>query len=234
MRIAVCADVPVYVEQLKKYIERWSAGRGIHVQLATFQNGEEVLFDLEAEGDFSAVFIDIRLYRMDGIEAAVRIREQNPQTSIVFVSQYREYFNEMSRIYPFQYIKKPVTKQEIYIVLDKILEEQKIFYETFGFKYNRITYHITLWQVIYFVSDRRKIRVVMEDSKELIFYGKLNLLEKELSTYNHYFVRIHQSYLVNERQIESCFHNRIRMRNGEQLPVSREKKNIVKQLCMKL
>lgn len=234
MRIAVCDDVPVYVEQLKKYIERWSAGRGIHVQLATFQNGEEVLFDLEAEGDFSAVFMDILFYGMDGIEAAVRIREQNPQTSIVFISQYREYFNEMFRIYPFQYIEKPVTKQEIYKVLDKILEEQRISYETFGFRYNRITYNIALWQVIYFVSDRRRIRVVMEDGKELIFYGKLDSLEKKLSTYNHYFVRIHQSYLVNERQMETCFHNRIRMRNGDLLPVSREKKNFVKELCMEL
>lgn len=234
MRIAVCCDVPKYVERLKKYIERWSLGRGIQIQSAAFQNGEEVLFGLEAEGDFSAIFLDIQLYGMHVIEEAVRIREQNPQASIVFLSPYREYPDEMSRLYPFQYINKPIREQEIYEALDKVLEEQRTTFETFSFQYNRMNHNITLRQVLYFVSDRRKIWIMMDNGRKLVFYGKMDLLEKRLSEYNHFFVRIHQSYLVNERQIESFYNSQIQMRDGELLSVSRKKRNYVRQRCMKL
>lgn len=234
MRIAVCCDVPKYVKRIKKYTERWSLGRGIQIQLVAFRNGEEVLFGLEAEGDFSAVFMDIRLYETHVIEEAVRIREQNPQASIVLISQRRQYPDEMSRLYPYQYINKPIREQEIYEVLDKVVDEQRTTFETFSFQYNRMNHNITLRQVLYFVSDRRKIWIMMDDGRKLVFYGKMDLLEKRLSDYNHYFVRTHQSYLVNERQIESFLNDQIQMRNGELLPVSRKKRNHVRQRCMKL
>lgn len=234
MRIAVCDDVPVYVEQLKRHIKRWSAKRGIQARLTTFKNGEEVLFDLETEGDFAAVFMDVRLYGMNGMEAAARIREQNPQVSIVFVSEYREFFHEMFRVYPFQYIEKPITEQKVFEALDKILEEQRFSYESFSFRYNRRTYNISLFQVLYFVSDRRRIRILMEDGRELIFYGKLDELEMKLSAYNHHFLRIHQSYLVNERQIEQFFPDQVKMKGGKILSISREKRSRVRQFCMEL
>lgn len=234
LRIAVCDDIPVYVDQLKEYIGRWSAWRGLQVQLATFQNGEEVLFDLEAQGDFNAVFMDVRLLGIDGMEAAARIREQSPQASIIFVSQYREYFDGMFRVYPFQYIEKPVSKQEVFEALDKVLEEQRVSYETFSFRYNRMTYNITLREVLYFASDKRMIRIAMEGGRELVFYEKMDALEKKLSAYDHRFLRIHQSYLVNEQQIEQYLPAEVRLRNGEILPISREKRAYVRQFCMEL
>lgn len=234
MRIAICDNVPVYVEQMKKYIERWSTRRGFPVQLTTFQNGEEVLFALESEGNFTAVFMGSRIWGINGMEIAVQIRELAPQVSIVFVSRHCKYLNEISQVYPSQYIEKPVLKQKIFEALDNILKEQRGSFESFDFRYKRMTYSISLWQVLYFVSDKRRILIFTEDGKELIFYEKMDVLEEKISVYNHYFLRIHQSYLVNERQIEQVFSNQVRLRNGEMLPVSREKKSQVRSFCMKL
>lgn len=234
MRIAVCDDVPVYVEQLKNYIREWAAERKFPVHLTTFKSGEEVLFDLEMQGDFVAVFMDVRLDGMSGIETAARIRELNLQVSIIFVSQYREHFDEMSRTYPYQYMEKPITGQKVYDALDTALKVQKDSYESFIFRHKRRTYNISLWKVFYFVSDRRRIRIMMEDGGELVFYEKLDDLEKRLSAYNHRFIRIHQSYLVNERQIDLFFPDKVKIRNGELLPISREKRSQVRKFCMEL
>lgn len=234
MRVAVCDDVPIHAEQLKQYIREWVAGKDFRIRLTTFKNGEEVLFDLEMEGDFVVVFMDVRLDGMSGIETAVRMREQNSQASIVFVSQYREYFDEMSRVYPFRFIGKPITRQRVYEVLDAVLREQKDSNGGFVFRYKRRTYNISLWQVSYFVSDRRRIRILMEDGRELFFYEKLDVLEERLSAYNHRFIRIHQSYLVNEQQIDSFFSDQVKIRNGDMLPISRKKRRHVRQFCMEL
>lgn len=234
IRIGICDDVQFYVERLTESIEGWADVRNINVKLEKFKSGEEVLFDLEEQGDFAAVFMDIELNGINGMETALRLREKNRLVSIVFVSQYEQYFKEMFKVYPFQFVEKPICGQEVYKVMDQIVEEQKFFNESFLFRYNRTTFNIDLKQVLYFASERRTIRVLMEDGREHVFYEKLDELEQMLSGYNHHFIRIHKSYLVNKRQIEQYHSKNIVMRNGDTLAVSRDKRGMVCQMHMKL
>lgn len=234
IRIGVCDDASCCVERLAESINDWADLRNISVQLLKFRSGEEVLFDLEDQGDFAAVFMDIELDGMNGMETALKLREENRLVSIVFVSQYEQYLKEMFRVYPFQFVEKPVSRQKVYKVLDQIVEEQRFFNESFIFRYNRKTFNIDLKQVLYFVSEKRIIRVLMEKGREQVFYGKLDELEEILSGYNHHFLRIHKSYLVNQRQIEQYHSKNIVMRNGDVLAVSRGKRSMVCQQHMKL
>ncbi len=234
IRIGICDDVQFYVERLTESIEGWADVRNINVKLEKFKSGEEVLFDLEEQGDFAAVFMDIELNGINGMETALRLREKNRLVSIVFVSQYEQYFKEMFKVYPFQFVEKPICGQKVYKVMDQIVEEQKFFNESFLFRYNRTTFNIDLKQVLYFASERRTIRVLMEDGREHVFYEKLDELEQMLSGYNHHFIRIHKSYLVNKRQIEQYHSKNIVMRNGDTLAVSRDKRGMVCQMHMKL
>lgn len=231
-RIAVCDDVPIHVEMLAGEIEAWADERHFNVQIEKFTRGEEVLFGQEAAGDYAAVFMDIELEGIDGMETATKLRERNRMVSIVFVSQYERYFKQMLEIYPFRYLDKPVSRQKVGEVLDQIVEEHKLFYESFFFKYNRRVFQIGLGEVLYFVSERRVIRILMENHKEFVFYEKLDDLEKILADYNNRFIRIHQSYLVNGRQIEQYLPGYVVMRNGDTLPVSREKKGRIVEFYM--
>lgn len=234
IRVGVCDDVQFYVEMLSSCIEDWAKQRNIHVQLEKFRSGEEVLFDLEQQGDFVAVFLDVEMDGINGMETALRLREKNRLVSIVFVSQYEQYIKEMFKVYPFQFVEKPISRQKVFKVLDQIVEEQKLFNESFTFRYNRTTFSIDLKRVLYFTSERRMIRVLMEDGREHVFYEKLDELEEILTKYNHHFVRIHKSFLVNERQIEQYHSRNIVMRNGDILTISRDKRNMIIELHMKL
>lgn len=234
VRIGICDDAGWQVENLAENIMNWAEARKTNVKLEKFRSGEEVLFDLEEQGDFAAVFMDIELDGINGMEAALRLRKENRLVSIVFVSQHERYWKESIQIYPSQFLEKPVSRQRIYEVLDQIMEEQKLYNESFCFRYNRITFSIELKRVLYFTSEKRIIRILMEDGREHIFYEKLDELEMELSEYNHNFMRIHKSYLVNERQIEQYHHKKIVMRNGDVLAVSREKREMVARSHMKL
>lgn len=234
IRVGVCDDVQFYVEALADCIRDWADLRNIHVQAEKFRSGEEVLLDLEQQGDFAAVFLDVEMDGINGMETALKLREKNRLVSIVFVSQYEQYIKEMFNVYPFQFIEKPISRQKVFKVLDQIVEEQKLFNESFTFRYNRTTFNIDLKRVLYFTSEKRMIRVLMEDGREHVFYEKLDELEEMLAEYNHHFVRIHQSFLVNERQIEQYHSRNIVMRNGDILAVSRDKRNMIFELHMKL
>lgn len=234
IRIGVCDGVQFYVEKLSESIKAWAELRSVDVQLEKFKSGEEVLCDVEKQGDFAAVFIDIELNGISGMETALKLREKNRLVSIAFVSRYEQSFKEMFQVYPFLFVEKPISWQRVYQTMDQIVEEQKLFNESFLFRYNRTTFHIDLKQVVYFASEKRMIKILMEDSREYAFYEKLDELEKMLSQYNHRFVRIHKSYLVNLHQIEQFHAKSIVMRNGDTLAVSRDKRNMVCQLHRKL
>lgn len=234
IRIGVCDDMRRFAETLSGGIMDWADIRKINIKLEQFRSGEEVLFNLEEKGDFAAVFMDIELDGINGMETALKLRKENHLVSIVFVTQYERYLKEILQVYPCQFLEKPFSRQRLYEVLDEIMKEQALYNECFTFRYNRITFNIELKGVLYFVSERRMIRILMEDGREHIFYEKLDELENKLSGYNHHFMRIHKSYLVNVRQIEQYRYKNIVMRNGDVLTVSREKRSMISRYHMKL
>lgn len=234
LRIAVCDDVPVFVEILSERIESWAKDRYRNIQLKKFFSGEELLMEMEEKGDFTAVFIDIELGRMSGIETARRMKEKSRLTSIVFVSQHQSYFRQMFRFYPFQYIEKPISEQRVHEVLDQIMEIHRCLYETYSFVHNRVSFRITLREVLYFTSERRMIRTHMVDGREFVHYEKLNELEKKLTEFSNRFIRIHQSYLVNTGQIEQFHRKYVMMCNLELLPISRKQRKTMEQYHLEM
>ncbi|NBJ94737.1 LytR/AlgR family response regulator transcription factor [Parablautia muri] len=221
LRIAVCDDILVFVEKMAEYIEMWAGEQHLNVQIKRFASGEDVIFEQEDMGDFAAIFMDIELSGMNGMEAVTKIREKNSLVSIVFVTQYEEYLKQVIRIYPCQYIDKPISKEKVFEAMDRIAREHKSYYEIFTLQYNKITINIALGEVLYFVSEKRKVKVVTENGEKYVFYQKLNEVEDALAYYNCQFLRIHQSYLVNCGKVREYHPRHIIMDNGDRLPISR-------------
>ncbi|MDD6492053.1 MAG: LytTR family DNA-binding domain-containing protein [Firmicutes bacterium] len=227
IRIGLCDDVSVFVERLAEIVEDWAEKRLIRVKLESFQSGEEMVIAQEQQGDFLIAFIDVELKGMNGVETALKLRESNRMVDIVFVSQYDRYFRQMFAVYPCRFMEKPISVQKVFGMLDQIVEEQKLYHECFSFKHDRITFNIDLGQVLYFASEKRMIRILMENGREHAFYEKMDELEEILNGYNNQFLRIHQSYLVNGRQIEQYHPRHVIMRNGDMLSVSRGRRRAV-------
>lgn len=233
LRIAVCDDIPFCTERLAGSIAAWSKERRAMIQIMEFQSGEEILFEIESSGDFSAVFLDIELSGINGVETAERIRKQNRFTSIVFVSQYDSYFKEIFRdLYPVQFLEKPVKRGKVFRILDQLEEQQRYVYENFQFQYNHHIYSINLREVLYFVSERRMVHIRLETGEEYRLYDKLDEIERMLKSYRNPFVRIHQSYLVNGFQIDHYYGRGVTLRNKDFLPISRSRKNEVERFQM--
>lgn len=234
LRIAVCDDAVFYREALAECIGAWAGLHGVRVQVEKYGSGEEVLLGIEQAGDFAVVFMDIELGGIDGIETAVRIKELSGPVSFVFVTGHEKYFCQMFSVYPIQYVPKPIARQKVFDVLDKIVEDQRIFFENFPVKYNRKTVNIPLGEVFYFESERRRIKSFLERDRQYVFYQSMDMLEEELAFSNHNFVRTHQSYLVNARQIEQFNPKRLKMHNGADVPISRGRREAVERVCKEL
>ncbi len=228
IRAAICEDSFVYAKRLERMIAEWAGKENINMQIQIFHCGEEMLADIEISGSYNLIFMDIELRGgMNGIQTAEKIRESDLDVCIIFVSQYDCYYRAALETYPFQYLEKPVARTRLFKLLDYAMKQYIYLKDNFVFRFKNITYSIRLSKVLYFASDRRIVRIYMEDGEEYRFYDKLDELEKQLEKRNYRFFRIHKSYLVNGRQIEQFRATCVVMRNKERLTISKEKRSIM-------
>ena len=87
------------------------------------------------------------------------------------------------------------------------------------FHFNEGTRNIALERVLYIESRLYKLEFyIMEDKlSRYSLYGTLNDMERELA--DDAFVRIHQSYLVNMKYIESVSRYKAALSNGVSLEI---------------
>ena len=89
--------------------------------------------------------------------------------------------------------------------------------------------------MVYFESRNRVVHIFFGDGSTTYFYGKLSDVEKELAESRRYFLRIHQSFLVNyDYIIKMNFYNlTIRMKGKEiNLKISEDRQREVRrQIC---
>ena len=82
-------------------------------------------------------------------------------------------------------------------------------------------------QINYFESRGRKIKVVTDD-EIYEFYEKMDDLYERVKDYN--FLYIHKSYIVNNAHIKHFTAKSVVMGNGEEVPVSRNRRGELKNL----
>ncbi|MBD5454935.1 MAG: response regulator transcription factor [Lachnospiraceae bacterium] len=228
LRIAICNETTACGELFEKSIGEWAFGQKINIEAKTFDRGEEVLADIEQTGYFDIVLMDTVLKgNLSGIDTAKEIRRLYEYFCLIFVSGHNGYDNRIFDMHPFHYLEKPITKGKLFESLNGAVKSYRFLYETFVFRFNGINYCIRLQEVVYFVSDRRRIRICMENGREYIFYEKMDELEKRLRKHLVKFFRVHQSYLINGRQIEQYQYKYVVMRNRKIIPVSMDRRDHV-------
>lgn len=133
---------------------------------------------------------------MDGILTVKKIREQNTEIFLVFVTAFVNYSLEGYKVDAIQYLlKNHVNMQEsIAECMDAI--HKKINYEVTWkeFAFNEGKKRISLDCLLYIESQLHKLEFhVMEDRMiTYIFYDTLNNMENYIGSKN--FVRFHQSF----------------------------------------
>ncbi len=233
--IAICDDMEDYGELLAEIVAKWALERQINVQMKRFVSGEELLADIEATGYFDIILLDIVLNGgMDGIATARKIKEIYQHVCLIFISQHDTYYKEVFQVHPFQYLEKTASVKWIMEVLDQAEGNYRYLNEIFTFRFKGTTYSIRLREVLYFASDKRIIQIWMENGKVYTYYEKLDELQNKLEKYNNRFLRIHQSYLVNGRQILQFHPKYVVMQNQNILPISTGNKNSIVQYHMEL
>ena len=199
MKILIVDDENLAISRLKRLLN----DEGLE-DITTFTDPHEALKQC-TKTKFDAVFLDISMPEITGLELANRILELEPKTFVVFQTAYDEYALEAYKNGGMGYLLKPIDTDSLKEVLKKIetyiqtttekLEEKKIIAKR-GDK----IYLIDLDDIYYIRADLDEVIIKIKETDAYV-RKKIGDLEKLLSNKN--FFRIHRSYIVNVDKIKS-------------------------------
>lgn len=230
LKIAVCDDENLFTEELKELLSGYMIEKGLVFEIDTYSSGE-ALVDLGIEiVQYTAVFLDINMEKMDGIKTAEMIRKASREVFIVFVTAYVDYSLEGYQLDVVRYLLKGNAnfQSKVNECMDAILDKMNysVIKKKFDFKEGRK--EISLERLLYIESNMHILEFhVMEDAmKVYTMYETLNIIETRLAEND--FIRIHQSYLVNAKHIKNVVRCKAILTNGVELSIPKARYTEVK------
>ena len=191
-------------------------------------SGEEFLPMMEQHFHYDIIFLDIEMPGMDGITVCRKIREIAPDALVVFISNKESLVFQTFEVQPFRFIRKSELDEMVHSLVDSILAElsrrqQKIIkIEDSGGD----IYSFDVRKILYIEAQRKECAIVTEDGLTTM-RSKLMTLEEELAGQD--FIKIHRSFLVNLSSITKIQKDSVLLKNGHELPLSRNMREQVKQ-----
>ena len=170
--------------------------------ITAFDNPIEALKEI-TKTKFDAVFLDISMPNITGLELADSIIQLEPKTFIIFQTAYSEFALEAYKSGGMGYLVKPIDSNNIKNILEKVRnfksslnEESKKILGKRGDK----LYLIDINDIYYIKADLDEVIVRIKDADTYV-RRKIGDLETLLSGKN--FFRVHRSYIVNVDKIKS-------------------------------
>ena len=156
MRILICDDDTLIIEQLKKYIESYFESNHLKCpELVSFTSGEALLTD---KGEKDIVFLDIEMPGMNGIYVGNELKKANRNVIVFVVTSYSEYLDE-AKIHVFRYLSKPLDKQRFF----RNLKDALAYYNSITLKIpvetKQAVYSFPASQIIAIEAQGRKVIV---------------------------------------------------------------------------
>lgn len=223
IKIAICDDEQLYRDEIKSMLIEHKDAQYFAVEV--FCNGKDLL---NSSTNYDFIFLDIELQDSVGLDIAKEIRKTNKDVIIFFITSYTQYISEAFRTVPFQYLIKPIDKVMFNEEVDRAMKHFLAIKNSLSISWNNEEMILSIKNIVYVEHYSRKVKFKMINGDEYFSGGKLNDYEKKLMPY--YFVRIHNSFLLNLRYLKHIKTYTAIISNGEELPIS---KKYIKELRMK-
>jgi DNA-binding LytR/AlgR family response regulator len=232
IHIAICDDDMPTTESIERMIQSSQIHRSEEIEVSIFYSGESFTKAIGEYCPFDLIFMDIEMKGISGITAGHMLRKdgENDTVQLVYVSSHEEYYVQLFDVQPSGFIKKPIHSESFEQKFCSII--QKIQHKRANNQPRLLPVQqkgnnlfVPIRSIIYLASDRRK--VILQTAEDRIEYYS-TLSEEERKLPSEYFVRIHQSYLVNFYYVKQIQGRKIVLTSGDEFPISEKQSAVVK------
>ncbi|NCB91740.1 MAG: response regulator transcription factor [Clostridia bacterium] len=218
-KIGICDDEVITCTELEKYISDISQELNIRVSIGIWYFGEKLIEYLEQSESLDFLILDIELFRTDGIDVGRYLREvqRDYKIQIIYISSKSNYAIHLFEVQPLDFLIKPIEKRRLKTAIERGIQYIGDREQYFEYQKGYNVYRIKCNEILYFASDKRKIKIVYSDNS-VEYYGKLKDIRSGLPSN---FALIHQSYIINLNYVKEYSYSDILMADGTLLGISK-------------
>ena len=194
--IAIVDDDPNDSSPLNGHVETYCRKNDIPAMIRVFRDGLDFI---RATEHYDIVFMDIRMERLDGLEAAHLLRKINKDACLIFVTNMAQFAIKGYEVDALDFIIKPATMPSISYVLDKAMKRlQESANTTFSLKTSDGTTSISTNDIAYVEVFNHNL-VYHTTKGDYTVRGRLSDVSEKLDPTR--FVLCNRSFVVNLRYV---------------------------------
>lgn len=199
MHFAVCDDIPKDRLLLCQAISDCFDNNRGSFSVEEYVSGDALLVAIEKDNSrFDAIFLDIYMKGMTGIDLAREIRNNGITVPIVFFTTSSDFAVESYDVDAIGYLLKPVDKDKLRNLLIKI-ESYVKNKPALIIKKGGVVKSIAFSSIVYVESINHSLVLHLTGNDAITFSGKLDHLAEQMK--DNCFLRCHQSYIINMRHV---------------------------------
>ena len=237
LRAVIVDDEPKAIQSLIWELSNFS--EEIEV-IASFTNPDEALKYLDLNTP-DCLFLDVQMPTIGGFQFLEQLN--NTDFAVVITTAYDEYAIKALKYEAIDYLLKPIDSDDLRDCLVKIKKfsertinsnklERMLSNFNSHFDKKKITINtdgkllfLDVDDIIYIESDGNYSTLFLQDRKKIVLTKKLKEVDAILP--EHYFFRIHNSYIINLNKIKVFIKNEgyVVMDGDQKIPVARQRKS---------
>ena len=220
--IAIVEDEPEFSMQLQQYLKQYQRENNVECKISVFGDGAEILKDYKAKYD--AIFMDIEMPGVNGMDAAEKIREMDEEVVIMFITNMAQYALLGYSVGALDFVMKPVNYYTFAMKVRRVLkriQKRESWQNTIVLNLPDGLKKIDTKQ-IYFVEIQNRLLHYHTTEGEYVLKGTMQGAEQMLETDT--FVKCNHWYLVNLRHVKEVRKN-IAVVGQYELEISRRNKS---------
>lgn len=197
MQFAICDDEFIHRQMFEDMIKSFNP----EIICELYAKGETLVEDIKmGENSYDAIFLDMEMNGMNGIETANAIREIDDRVLIIFVTSHEKYAVESFQCEPLDFLLKPVQLIKFETVIKKIQLKLSKKRTTFTFFQGSSYVRLYCDDIIYCESARNYTLIHTEN---VIYRVRMTTKEIESKLEPGRFARCHRSYYVNLEEVKT-------------------------------
>lgn len=199
LKFIICDDNLNIANKLKDMIKIIFLKNNDYAEIMLITDNPNEVLDFEGKNQVDVLITDINLNSsITGIDLAKRIRANNKNIYIIFLTGHLEYSLIAYSVKTFDYLPKPITLERLEVTINRLLDD---FSTSDCYKFIHVNNKTIINEndINYIMKDGMKV-VFCTNSGDIEIYGSFKQIFNKLSDN---FIRCHKSYIANINNISN-------------------------------